>query len=78
MVWTIFPVSQGDQNPSTEESMRIYEVNFTHTKYGANFSRETVCVRGYATDAIRKALSLQNERAKHLRIASVHLLAEGK
>ena len=58
--------------------MRIYEVEFYHCRYGRNWSSEKVAVRGFAKEAIRKALSIQNGQARYLRIAQVKLIAEGK
>lgn len=58
--------------------MRIYEVNFGHRKYGKRWSQESVSVKGYALDAIRRAVKMQNGTGKQLYVESVHLIAEGR
>ena len=55
--------------------MRIYEVNFAHVRYGENWSREKVAVRGFVPAAIKRALSTQNGQARNLRVESVRFLA---
>ena len=57
--------------------MRIYEVEFHHCRYGRKWSSEHVAVRGFAKEAIRKALSLQHGQARYLRVEQVTLVAEG-
>ena len=57
--------------------MRIYDINFAHTRYGENWSSERVAVRGYAEEAIAKVLRRPNVRKWNgrLRVESVQLVA---
>jgi len=55
--------------------MRIYQVGFAHVRYGLNWSSRKVAVRGFAQEAIKKALKQENGQAKLLRIEEVKLLA---
>ena len=55
--------------------MRIYEVEFHHTRYGARWSASRVAVRGFAKEAMKKALRLQNGQARHMRVSEVRLIA---
>ena len=57
--------------------MRIYDVNFAHIRYGENWSRERVAVRGFVKEAIKKA-EQQGDVKKwngKLRVVSVELVA---
>lgn len=55
--------------------MRIYNVEFAHVKFGTNWTRSTVAVRGHAQEAIQKALKRENNNS--LRVEQVILVAEG-
>ena len=57
--------------------MRIYDVNFGHVRYGENWSRERVSTRGYAPEAIAKAMKRPEVRKFNgrLRVVSVELVA---
>ena len=56
--------------------MRIYEVTYAHVKDGPHFVARRVAVRGWATDAIKKAnvhRDIKYWKGK-LRVESVRLL----
>lgn len=57
--------------------MRIYDVHYAHVRFGGNFSRCRVAVRGYAQDAIRRASKHHDvvKLKKALRVESVELIA---
>lgn len=54
--------------------MRMYKVTFAHTEYGSNWAARTVVVRGYAPDAIAKALKNEGADSKDLRVEEVILI----